>query len=266
MSGYYSDEMKREFMDILTAQNIPLYSQRGVIEDRSWIDPEKHGSLACVPTAGKCLPKLAPKYKVVLSPDVSEKLQRIMVKMANFNYTGEKTEIGFLLVGEEKSDGTIAVDDMKVYDMGYRSVGFNKAQEGTVMQLIDAMKAYGEEHGTKPFLIFGHTHPEQPEFPNYVSNSWSLGDLWANYVERQVIGGRIKHADLVITPSLDTNLLFYEDGSTVGENHKGFYRFAEGVHFTDRRSGRESVNSSYTNVNSPSKRHDPRQCDPDILS
>ncbi len=265
MSGDYSPAMKEEFMNLLKKQNIPLYGPTGHTLDYSELDPDKDGNMACVPTAGQDLDMLDSNYKVVLSPDVSQKFRDIMMKAANINYEGSKTEIGFLMVGEEKPDKTIAINRMEIYSMNIGRAGFNDAQHDLLMKLVDIMKAYGEKNNRKPFFIFGHTHPEQREFQNFVSNSWSLGDLWSSYVANKVLRGRVQYADLLITPSMDTNLLFFEDGKVVDENFKGFYRFAEGIHLTDLNGKIERINHAYSDPNSAPQRLDPKQYSPDIL-
>ena len=60
-------------------------------------------------------------------------------------------------------------------------------------------------------------------------------------------------ADLLITPSLDTNLLCYD------RNVEGFYRFSQGVYIFE--NGKWSANECYRDPNLEAKRYNLKNLD-----
>ena len=197
---------------------------------------------------GRQIPKLSPKYRVALDPKLNDKWNKIQIAVCGINYNSSQMEIGFLLCGEERDDGLIYIDDLIIETTGTRRVSHNEDKiDAIVENLKDKYK------NSKPFLIFGHTHPEQRSLPNAFSNSWSVGDFYAMFCAEDRYKNDLQVADLLITPSLDTNLLFYD------RNVEGFYRFSQGVYIFE--NGKWSANECYRDPNLEAKRYNLKNLD-----
>lgn len=191
---------------------------------------------------GSQLPKLSSKYRVALDPKLNDTWNKIQLAVCGINFNGSQMEIGFLLCGEEREDGIIYIDDLIIETAGDRKVSHN---EDKIDSIVDNLKE--KYKNSKPFLIFGHTHPAQKGLPNSFSNSWSIGDFYAMFCAEDRYKHDLQVADLLITPSLDSNLLFYDRPT------ESFYRFSQGV-FTFN-EGKWSANECYRDPNLPPKEY-----------
>lgn len=257
--------LEEKFMTIVKNQGVVARDYHGRIVDVADLQPE--GRDACVVSSS--LPMLSAKYKVVLSPEASEKFDMIKAKIMTFNYKGEQNEVGFFMLGHEldEVDGNrvIYIDTVEATAIQYRGISHNQNAR-LYDQLMDAHAQNCRSEGhNKPFIFVGHTHPEQRGLPNFLANSWSFQDLWSAYCfsehyKDDYDNGKFQLGEILITPSLDTNMMFFD------RNYKGgmFFRFREGV-YEMRKGDKLERNKCFSDPNEPAQRLNPRIYDPELL-
>ena len=161
------------------------------------------------------LPRLNSKYKVYLSPKLNDVWQQIQIGVAGINYDvinsnykqENQKEIGFYMIGEEQSDGSIIITNIEFQKDNLQSRHVH-ADESFVDSIVDRAMCLKNE-GRKPILFKGHTHPAQ-KCLNRFQNSWSFGDLYSAFTVSDRYKDKLQTINVLITPSLDVNFLFYD--------------------------------------------------------
>ncbi len=247
----------QEFLQAFNKQNINVKNLRGNV---SQLKVYADGSTTdgYVPS-GKDLPKLNSKYKVYISKKLTSDWNKIKLACLMQNYQGRQQEIGFILTGVENDDGSILIDNLEIENAdsfdsnaSYRSVSHDPNKLDII---VATAVAKANQNNKKPFVIFGHTHPSQEilGYKNELANSWSFGDFFASYCEAVAYKTITQVAHLLITPSLDTNIMFFDFGA------KQFYRFSDGIYEYAADTNKLLVNTCYGDLNAPPKKFDPKK-------
>ena len=245
------EEAKQQFINVFNSQGLQANGYYGVQAEIKSEDLYKNGSIGYID--GRLLPKLSSKYKVVLDKNVkignkslTEVFYGIMLGNAYINYLQTQQEIGFYMTGKELPNGEILIDNIV---MAENNLSSRKASvtEDQVDSIVSNLKAKGY---SRPILIIGHTHPDQP-YPKAFQNSWSVEDLYSSFCASDRYKNDLQVMSILITPSLDTNLLFYD------RDAKQFYRFQDGVYCFDKSKQKYIPEPTYQDISAFAKKRDP---------
>lgn len=195
---------------------------------------------------GNSIPKCDSRYKIIIDREmkvngyfVDSIFMQILLAVTGLNYKKLKNEIGFYMTGYEQDDGLIFIDNiiLSKNNLNSRKTLCNEEQvDSIVAELLN--KGY-----KNPIIIAGHTHPDQ-EIENKFQNSWSVQDLHSAFaMSERYKDEKLQTLEILITPSLDTNILFYD------RKKKMYYRFQDGVYTYDKHKHKYVAQSAYSGDN-----------------
>ncbi len=192
----------------------------------------------------KNLPCLNSKYNVVIGKRAINNFNSLKQAVVDNNNTARQVEIGFILIGYEREDGQICIETCSPFtqtnsptegiDFRDKNETLNKLDEFATIAL--KFKSFG-----KPIIFLGHTHPIRQKIEH--SNTWSSQDLISAYAYAKQYKTALQMGEMLITPSLDINTLFFE----FDEQVSGFYRFPA-VYSYDKDSGSYKKENSYGDI------------------
>jgi hypothetical protein len=234
-------QSKSEFLRVIKNQAVTIKDTNGKLNNKVLSD----NSYSTAYVDGRYLPQLDEKYKVVLDPSLRKEFNEIKLAVCGINFNGEQKEIGFSMVAEEQPSGIIYVSEIKTITTGYRGISRNEAD---IDDVVNSMLKVQRKPGHKPILILGHTHPTQPSLPNDFSNSWSLGDLYAAFTASDRYKNDLQTMHFLITPSLDTNFMFYD------RDFEQFFRFKKGIFEYDQDTRQLIEHPAYSDPKKPPKK------------
>ncbi len=226
------EEARLKAVDMLLGEKNNNNFYASLFEKYNYEDPEM------TPISPICMPNVNKKHTVVITEEAYKDLQRIQQITKETN-----NEISFLLIGEEKPNGTVWLDTiLSEFKADSRtSAGFGENINKALTNFINMYKN-NQLGGNKPIICHGHSHGISP-----VSDNFSFGDL-ISYVQMTNLCPETKDREIetmgcLLPPCGDINFVMYENNP----DYEGFYTFYEV--YMRKNSGDAELLPSYINGN-----------------
>lgn len=194
----------------------------------------------------KDLPVIQGNPKIYIEKGALKSFNSIKEIVISNNTHNRDQEVSFIMHGFEDENG-----DIRIHSCSFTGqtndpkdgVGFGDVD--TVVKHVVQANRY-KDFGT-PIMIMGHTHPNI----GVTANCWSSGDLLGHAWYSDFLEKSVKMADMLVTPSLDINTMFYSKK----QGQEGFYLY-EGVYTFDEHSGLYKKENSYGDIKAKGITHE----------
>lgn len=156
------------------------------------------------------------RHNVVITEEAYNDLKRIRTITKQTN-----NEVAFILLGEEKPNGTVWLDTvLSTFKPSLRTQANFDEINYALSKYIKEISQGKYNNANKQIVCHGHTHGTSP-----VSDNFSFGDL-ISYVEFNnlhplFINRQVETMALLLPPSGDFNFIMYENNPI----YEGFYTF-----------------------------------------
>ncbi len=207
------EDARSKVIDMLLGENNP---NNNFYE--SLFEKYNYGDFEMTPISPTSMPIVNREHAVVITEEAYKDLQKIQQLTRQTN-----NEVSFLLIGEEKPNGTVWLDTvLSEFKANSRTnAGFGENINETLTSFID-MYRNNQLGNNKPIICHGHSHGISP-----VSDNFSFGDL-ISYVQMTNLCSETKDRKIetmacLLPPCGDINFIMYENNT----NYEGFFTFSE---------------------------------------
>ena len=225
------DDARKKTVDILfNGPNADFYAS--LFENYNFGDPEN------TPISPVKFGHVNSRHNVV----ITEEAYRDLLKIRQItNQTNG--EVAFLLIGEEKPNGTIWLDTvLSTYQASSRTQASFKDLSNALGQYVRDVQAGMYNNGSKPIVCHGHTHGT-----SRVADNFSFGDMISyvqfNSVHPMFQNRQIETMGMLMPPSGDFNFIMFENNP----QYEGFYTFP--TVYLRHNDGRAQLLPAYQNGN-----------------